>query len=58
MANREKKRGRWKYKNWNISGTKRALQMKSKTFFMVFGGLSFDGKIKNCRHKLIKIATK
>ena len=38
MADREKKRGRWKYKNLNISRMKRAFQMKFKTFFIVFEG--------------------
>ena len=41
MADMEKKRGRWKYKNPNISRTKRAFQMKQKTSFIVFEGLSF-----------------
>ena len=43
MADKEKK-GRWKYKNLNISRTKRAFQMKQKTFFTVFEGLSFGEK--------------
>ena len=44
MADREKKSGRQKDKNLNISRTKRAFQMKYKTFFIVFKGLSFDEK--------------
>ena len=46
MAEREKKRGRWKYKNWNISRMKRAAKMKQKSSFIVFEGLSFDEKQK------------
>ena len=44
MADKEKKRGRRKYKNLNISRPKRAFQMKEKTFFKVFEGLSFAEK--------------
>ena len=44
MADREKKSGRWKYKNLNISRTKRAFKMKLKTAFIVFKGLSFRDK--------------
>ena len=39
MADREKKKGRWKYKKLNISRTERA-------FFIVFEGLSFGEKWK------------
>ena len=49
-------RRRKKYKNLNISRTKRAFSMKWKTFFTAFEGLSFGWKnknvIKNSRHKL------
>ena len=41
MADREKQRGRQKYKNLNISRMKRAFEMKCKTFIIVFEGLSF-----------------
>ena len=34
-----------KYKNLNISRTKRAFQIKQKPFFIVFEGLSFNEKI-------------
>ena len=34
------------YKKLNISRTKRAFQMKQKTFFVVFRGLPFGEKIK------------
>ena len=34
MADREKKRGKWKYINLNNSRTKRAFSMKYKAFFM------------------------
>ena len=39
-----KKMGRPKYKNLNISRATRAFSMKSKTFFIVTGELSFDEK--------------
>ena len=42
MADRGTKRGKQKYKNSNISRTKRAFYMKQKTFFIVCEGLSFD----------------
>ena len=45
MADREKEKERWKYKNLNISRTKRAFQMKQK-FFVVFEGLSLGEKVK------------
>ena len=35
----------------NILRTKRAFYMKWKPLFIVFEGLSFDGKIKNSRYK-------
>ena len=35
------------YKKLNISRTKRAFKMQYKTFFIIFKGLSFGGKIKN-----------
>ena len=41
MADREKKRERGKYKNLNISRTKRAFLDEIKTLFIVFEGLSF-----------------
>ena len=44
MVDREKKREKQKHKNWNISRAKRAFQMKWKTFFIVFEGLSFGEK--------------
>ena len=37
-----------KYKNLNISRTKRAFSMKYITFLIVFEGLSFGEKIKIC----------
>ena len=46
MADREKKRERRKYKNLNISKTKRAFYIKQKTFFIVFEVLSFGEKEK------------
>ena len=46
MADREKKRGRWKYKNLNILRTKRAFKMKQKTFSPVFEGVSFGEEQK------------
>ena len=46
MPNREKKRERRKYKNLNISRTKRASWMKLKTLFLVFEGLLFGEKLK------------
>ena len=46
MADREKKRRRQKYKNLNISRTKRAFQTKKKTFFTIFEGLLFGDKWK------------
>ena len=55
MAGKEKKRGRWKYKNLNISRTKVAFQMKQKTSFIFFEGISFgenQKKIKNSGHRL------
>ena len=55
MADRQKiKRERWKYKNLNISRTKRAFWMKW-TFFIVSKGLMFGENknlIKNGGHKL------
>ena len=44
MADREKKRRRWKYKKLNILKTKRAFQMRYETFFIVFEELSFGEK--------------
>ena len=41
MADREKKRGRQKYKNLNISITKNASWMKQKKIFIVFRRTSF-----------------
>ena len=43
MADREKKRGRWKYKNLNISRMKRFLD-EIKTTSIVFEELSFGEK--------------
>ena len=40
MVDREKKRGRWKYKNLNTLRTKKAFQMKWNISFIVFEGLS------------------
>ena len=34
------------YKNLNVLGTKRAVKIKQKTFFIVFEGLSLDEKVK------------
>ena len=36
MADREKKRGRWKYKNFNISRTKRAFLDEMTSIFHSF----------------------
>ena len=44
MADRDKKRGRWKYKILNILRTKRDFLMKQKTSFAVFERLSFGDK--------------
>ena len=44
MADREKKRGTQKYKNLNVSRTKRAFEMKYKTFFVVFKGVAVGEK--------------
>ena len=44
MADREKRRGRQKYKYLNISRTKRDFYFKQKTSFIVFEGLSFGEK--------------
>ena len=44
VADGTKNRERRKYKNLNISRTKRAFQMKQKTFFIVIDGLSFAEK--------------
>ena len=52
MVDKEKKRGRCKYKNLNILITKRAFSMKQKSFFIVFEGLPLAKKNAN----LIKIA--
>ena len=46
MADREKKRGRCKYKNLNISRKKKAFFDETKVFFIVFEGLSFGEKQK------------
>ena len=46
MADKEKKRGRRKYKNFNISRTKSAFTIKEKVFSIVFEGLSLAEKIK------------
>ena len=43
MADKEKKRGRWEYKNLNILSMKRGFKMK-KTSFIAFEGLSFFKK--------------
>ena len=51
MADREIKRGSRKYKNLNISRTKRAFQMKSKTSSIGFEGLSFGFGEKLKFHK-------
>ena len=40
MADREKLRESRKYKNLNISRTKRAFKMKQKAFFVTLNGLS------------------
>ena len=40
MADREKLRESRKYKNMNISRTKRAFKMKQKAFFVTLNGLS------------------
>ena len=56
MADREKKRGRWKYKKLNISRTK-TFSDAIKSIFIVFEGLSFDEKIKNDGHKLLMAIT-
>ena len=46
LLNLEKAEGkRTKYKNLNISRTKRAFEMKKTTYFTVFEGLSFGEKI-------------
>ena len=44
MAGRGEKRGRQKYKIPNILRTKIAFEMKQKTFFILFEGLSFGEK--------------
>ena len=44
MADREKKRGKQKYKTLNI--------LRSKRAFIITEGLSFCEKIKNSGHKL------
>ena len=44
MADREKKRGRWKYKKLNISRMK-TFSDAIKSIFIVFEGLSFDEKM-------------
>ena len=46
MADKEKKKEKWKYENLNILRTKRAFKMKEKAFFIVFEGLSCSEKIK------------
>ena len=46
LLNLEKERKGKNYKNLNISRTKRAFNMKQKTFLIVFGSLSLDEKIK------------
>ena len=43
MADREKKRGRWKYKNVNISRMNKFFR-QNKKHFIVFEGLSFGEK--------------
>ena len=55
MADRKKKRGRWKYKNLNMLRTKRAFQMKQKMFLIVFEGLLFREKQKF--HKKIEVTS-
>ena len=46
MANRERKSGRQKYKNVNISRTKKNFLDEIKTFFIIISGLSLDEKCK------------
>ena len=44
MVKRKKKRGRWKYKNLDISRMKRALLMREKMSFILFETLSCGEK--------------
>ena len=46
MADREKKRGRWKWKKIEYLENKKSFLDEIKTFFIAFEGLSFDEKKK------------
>ena len=44
MADREKKRGRWKYKNLNISEKEKSFLDEIKNIFYSFEALSYGDK--------------